>query len=83
MRSGEHEATIGRIQIDGAEQLVRALYQIWVDLIRRRKGHISRPDITSSPTRLTAMGASRHTEAQIMAALKQVEAGLIVEDAGR
>ncbi len=29
------------------------------------------------------MGASRHTEAQIIAALKQVEAGRSVEDVGR
>lgn len=44
-RSGQNEASIGRVQIDGAEQMVRALYRIWVDLIRQRKGHISRPDI--------------------------------------
>jgi hypothetical protein len=45
VRSGQQEASIGRAQIDGAEQLVRALYRIWVDLIKQRKGHISRPDI--------------------------------------
>jgi hypothetical protein len=44
-RSGPHEAAIGQVYIDGAERLVRALYQIWVDLIKGRKGHISRPDI--------------------------------------
>lgn len=45
VRSGQHDASIGKAQIDGAEQMVRALYQIWVDLIKQRKGHISRPDI--------------------------------------
>ncbi|MGD0801425.1 MAG: hypothetical protein ABR906_08930 [Terracidiphilus sp.] len=44
-RSGQHEASVGRVQIDGAEQMVRALYRIWVDLIKQRKDHISRPDI--------------------------------------
>ena len=45
IRSGQHEASIGRVQIDAAEQLVRALYQIWVDLIEQRQGHILRRDI--------------------------------------
>src|SRR5580658_4194482 len=44
-RSGQHEASVGRVQIDGAEQMVRALYRIWVDFIKQRKGHISRSDI--------------------------------------
>jgi hypothetical protein len=44
-RSGPHEASIGRTQIDGSERLVRALFKIWVDLIERRNGHISRQDI--------------------------------------
>jgi hypothetical protein len=50
--SGQHEASIGRIQIDGAEQTVRALYRIWVDLIMKRNGHISRPDITFIASRI-------------------------------
>jgi hypothetical protein len=45
VRSGQHEASIGRAQIDGAERLVRALFQIWVDLVKRRKGHISWEDV--------------------------------------
>ena len=44
-RSGQQEASIGRIQIDGAEQTVRSLFRIWVDLIEKRNGHVSRPDI--------------------------------------
>ncbi|MGA2887019.1 MAG: hypothetical protein ABSE51_03145 [Terracidiphilus sp.] len=45
VRSGQHEVSICRAQIDGVERMARALYQIWVDLIKQRKGHISRPDI--------------------------------------
>ena len=45
VRSGHHEASIGRAQIEGCERLVRALFQIWVDLIQRSIGHISREDI--------------------------------------
>lgn len=45
LRSGQHEASICRLQIDGAEQLVRALYRVWLDLIREPRGYIARPDI--------------------------------------
>lgn len=45
VRSGQHEAAICRTQIEGAERLVHALADIWTDLIKRRKGHISRPDV--------------------------------------
>ena len=45
LRSGPEIASIGRAQMDGAEQQVRALSQIWVDLIERRKGHVSPPDV--------------------------------------
>jgi len=44
VRSGPQEAAIARVQIEGSERLVRALFEIWVDLIRRRNGHISRLD---------------------------------------
>ena len=45
VRSGPQEAVIGRAQIEGSERLVRALFDIWVDLVKRRSGHISRPDV--------------------------------------
>jgi hypothetical protein len=45
VRSGQHEASIGRVQIEGAERSARVLFQTWLDLIKRRKGHISRPDL--------------------------------------
>ena len=44
-RSGPHEAAVGQVYIDGTERLVRALYKIWVNLIKQRKGHISRSDV--------------------------------------
>jgi hypothetical protein len=45
LRSGQHEASVGRVQIEGAEKLVRALSSIWIGLITQRKGHISRQDV--------------------------------------
>ena len=42
--SGQQEATIGRLQINGSEEIVRALHQTWVDLLTKRHGHISRSD---------------------------------------
>jgi hypothetical protein len=43
--SGQHEASLGRIRIAGSEQLARALFQMWVDIIKERNGHMARPDI--------------------------------------
>jgi thioredoxin 1 len=45
VRSGPQEAAIGRAQIEGSVRLIQALYEIWVDLVKRRNGHISRPDV--------------------------------------
>jgi hypothetical protein len=44
-RSGPHEAAIANVYIEGAERLARALCDVWVDLIKQRKGHISHPDV--------------------------------------
>lgn len=44
VRSGTQEAAIARVQIEGSERIVRALFEIWVELIRRRNGHISHLD---------------------------------------
>jgi hypothetical protein len=33
VRSGPQEVAIARVQIEGSERLVRALFEIWVDLI--------------------------------------------------
>jgi len=45
VRSGQQEASICRAYIDGAERSVLSLFQIWVDLIRQRQGHLLRRDI--------------------------------------
>src|SRR5882724_7479721 len=45
LRSGPQEASIADAQIQGAEQLVHALFEIWVDLLNKRNGHISRADV--------------------------------------
>jgi hypothetical protein len=45
VQSGQHEASIGRVQIEGAERLARVLFQIWLDLIKHRNGYISRVDL--------------------------------------
>jgi hypothetical protein len=45
MRSGQHDASIGRLQIDGAERLVRKFSEIWIHLIKQRRGRISHNDI--------------------------------------
>lgn len=45
VRSGAHEAAIGRTQIEGSLRLVRALFETWVELVKRRNGHISRYDV--------------------------------------
>jgi len=45
IRSGQHEASLIRFRIDGAERIARALFQIWVDLIVQRNGHIARADV--------------------------------------
>ena len=45
IRSGQHEASLGRLRIDGVEQLARSLFKIWVDLITQRNGHIGRSDV--------------------------------------
>ena len=45
LRSGQHDMALGEIYIGGAEQMVRITFQIWVDLINQRNGHIARQDI--------------------------------------
>jgi hypothetical protein len=45
IRSGHKDTLLGQLRIDGLIELARSLYQIWVDLIGRRNGHIGRDDI--------------------------------------
>lgn len=59
--SGQHEASLGRLRIAGVEQLARALFQMWVDIIKERNGHIERPDIEFV---LGRMGLLTHAQYQ-------------------
>jgi hypothetical protein len=52
IRSGQQEAAIGRIQIEGSERLVQSFFQIWLDLLKRRKRHLVRADIAFIATKV-------------------------------
>jgi len=45
IRSGQHDALLCRPRIEGVERMARTLFEIWVDLIKQRNGHIARGDI--------------------------------------
>jgi len=45
IRSGQHDAELGRIRIGGVVLLARALCQVWVTLIEKRNGRITHPDV--------------------------------------
>jgi hypothetical protein len=45
IRSGQHEASLIRLRIEGVERIGRALSDIWVDLIEQKNGHIARADV--------------------------------------
>ena len=59
VRSGQHEASIGRMYIESAEELGRYLYQTWVDLIQRRNGHLSRRDLSFVVGKIREFAATR------------------------
>src|SRR5262249_47415821 len=44
-RSGQHDANLGQLRIEGVEYMAQALSEIWIDLIKQRNGYISRPDV--------------------------------------
>ena len=44
-RSGQHDAQLAHLRLQGTEHMALALFEIWVDLIRQRNGHISRADV--------------------------------------
>jgi hypothetical protein len=76
VRSGQHEASIGRTQIDGAEQLVRALSQIWLDLITRQKGQVSRADVPFIANKVDSYARTQKTN--LNATFKQQRMGAII-----
>jgi hypothetical protein len=42
---GEDIASVAEVQIDGSERLVRAVFEVWTELIERKSGKLSRPDV--------------------------------------
>ena len=85
LRSGPQEAAIGRAQIEGSERLVSALFDIWVDLIKRRNGHISRPDVDFIAKKLE--GFTQAQRGHLHKAFSSQRMGAVVnvltEEAGR
>lgn len=45
IRSGQHEASLVRIRIEGAVEIAEKYVQIWVDLVKQRNGCITRADL--------------------------------------
>ncbi len=43
--SGPHEASIARIQMQGAEEIIHRFERMWVELISKRNGPMSRQDV--------------------------------------
>lgn len=76
VRSGQDEAAIGRTQIEGSERLVQILFQIWVDLVKRRNGHIERRDVAFIAGKVDdfAQTQTRH----LLAAFTQQRASAVV-----
>jgi hypothetical protein len=44
--SGQHEASLARLGMEGSERLARSLFDIWVTLITQRNDHIARADVS-------------------------------------
>jgi hypothetical protein len=44
-RSGQHDAHLAQLRLQGTEQMALALFEIWVDLIKQRNGHLARVDV--------------------------------------
>jgi hypothetical protein len=76
IRSGQHEAAIGRAQIEGSERLVQTFFQIWVDLVERRTGHIVRGDIAFIANK--ADGYAQTQVRHLRTAFAQQRAGAVV-----
>jgi hypothetical protein len=85
VRSGQQEASIARAKIVGAEEMVRALFRVWVDLIKRRKGHISRPDVAFIASKVDAYASTKrgHLHRAFSEQRMGAVTSLVTEEAGR
>jgi hypothetical protein len=84
VRSGQHEASIARKWIEGSERLVRSLFDIWVDLIKQRNGHIARADVGFVASKIE--GFTKTQTAHLNKVLRQRHGAIIpmlTEEAGR
>jgi hypothetical protein len=59
LRSGQQEAAIGRTQMEGSESLIRALFSIWVELVKRRRGHIAQQDVAFIANKVDGYASSQ------------------------
>ncbi len=84
LRSGQQDASICRHQSYVAEQLVRALYRVWLDLVMERRGYITRPDIGFITDKIE--GYARTQKGHLHQAFSQQRRGAVVnlmtEEAG-
>lgn len=85
VRSGPQEMAIGRAQIEGSERLVHALYEIWVDLVKRRNGYISRSDVDFIAKKLEGFAQTQRGHLHHAFATQRGGAvvNLLSEEAGR
>lgn len=85
VRSGPQDAAIGRAQIEGSERLVRALFEIWVDLVKRRNGHISHPDVDFIAKKLEGFAQTQkgHLHRAFSSQRMGAVVNLLTEEAGR
>jgi acyl carrier protein len=85
VKSGAHEAAIGRSQIEDAEQIIRSLSDIWLDLIKRRNGHISRADVDFIAKKLESLAQTQKGHLHQAFSLQRMGAvvNLLTEEAGR
>src|ERR1700674_5165996 len=59
IRSGQHDAQLGQLRIEGVEQMASALFQMWVDLIKQRNGHVARGDIAFVSSKIDQLVSSQ------------------------
>ena len=85
VRSGPQEASIGRAQIEGSERQVRALFDIWVDLVKRRNGHVSHPDVDFITKKLEGFAQTKkgHLHRAFSSQRMGAVVNLLTEEAGR
>lgn len=84
VRSGHQETAIGRAQIEGSERLVRTLFEIWVNLVKRRNGHISRSDVDFVAKKLEGFAQTQkgHLHSAFSSQRMGAVVNLLTEEAG-